>query len=70
MNFDKKSKSKTFFFFFFFFLGGGGGGGGGGSGDAGARDSAIVQLSCGHVGIDRMTMQDDNPNKGYFWVWG
>ena len=25
-----------------------------------------MQLSCGHVDIDRMIIHDDNPNQGFF----
>ena len=29
-----------------------------------------MQLSCGHVDIDRMIIHDDNPNQGYFFFLG
>ena len=31
-----------------------------------------MQLSCGHVDIDRMIIHDDNPNQGFlsFFIWG
>ena len=29
-----------------------------------------MQLSCGHVDIDRMIIHDDNPNQGYFFGGG
>ena len=54
MNFDIESKSREFF-------------GGGRIGWWGEMCvPGRVQLSCGHVDIDRMVIHDDNPNEGYF----
>ena len=54
MNFDKESQSRIFFLCVWW------GGGGGGLGR--------VQLSCGHVEIDRMIIHDDIPDQRFFLV--